>query len=67
MIMAAIYKVNSLLPSMMVTWVVAGAMYTLVEGDSRDSSTEKVSSSSAISSTTMGISTVTSVTDEFKI
>ena len=51
----------------MVTWVVAGEKDTLVEGDIRDSPTEKVSSSSAISSPTMGISTVTSVTDEFKI
>ena len=56
-----------LLSSKMVTWVVAGAMDTLVEGDISDSSTVNVSSYSTSSSTTMGIFTFTSETDEFKL
>ena len=49
--------INILLSSMMVTWVVAGEMDTLVEGDIRDSSTEKVFLSSASSFAVIEINT----------
>ena len=50
---------------MMVTRVVEGAMDTLLVEDVRDSCTENALSSSASSFTVRGISTVSSVTDEF--